>query len=242
MSHEKKFFDYLGATASSFGTGTTGWNTSTGTASAGDANVNLWFTSGTDDGGSGPGLTQGTGQLERIGSQIKPYEMFIRGRIAWSGSNPVPQNLFLRILIVQDRECDGAAPALTDILRAPTAAAGGAQSLAFFELGYGGRFTTLMDKMLHVDPRQYWNGTNAVMSGVEGECFFEHEVDREKLETIKWDDTGFSAITNARNGHIFGYCMFVGSTISAGVIGTTYVNAPQVQLMSRIRFRDTNSA
>ena len=242
MSHERKFFDYYGATGTSFGTGSTGWDTSVGISQAGSANAKLWLTSGVDNGlTGGQGLIQGTGAAQRIGSQITADQLTIRGRIIADGNMPI--NGLLRIVVFSDKECDGAYPSYDEVYKNADAIApvpDYARYCQYLELGYAGRFSILMDKFLHIKPQQFWNGANAVTSGFDGELHFEWNKDL-RDHKVNWDSTGASLIANARAGHIFALCYWVTQTISAGVITTGYLNPPQVQLMCRLRFRDTNS-
>ena len=243
MSHERKFYDINTATSSAFTGGTSCWETTplgvclSATGPAGPPPVtplnNLWLTQ----------VSQGTGVTNRIGSQISADQLLLRYWIV-----PNPQNTgvrsLLRLVIYTDNECDGSYPAITDVFTGWTGASAD-NIFQFLELGYGGRFTILKDTFIPIKTESIWStsGLNEVETGyqMKEDGYFEHVIDL-KGHKIEWDTSGNSAITNARRGHIFWMAMWKTETQSAGVITTAYTNPPHIQMRSRLRFRDTNSA
>ena len=56
---------------------------------------------------------------------------------------------------------------------------------------------------------------------------------------ILWDMTDASAIANARKGHMFLFFLYQNNSVAAGGLNTqTTTNPPNIQFMTRLRYRD----
>lgn len=237
MSHERKFLDLNTATSTTFTGGFSSWDTTplgVCLSATGGANTplnNLWLTQ----------VQQGTGVSNRIGSQISADQLLLRYWVIPNPQNSGVRSL-LRIIVFADNECDGAYPAVTDVFTGWVAASAD-NIFQFLELGYGGRFTILKDTYIPIKTESYWSGSSEVESGycMKEDGYFEHVIDL-KGHKIEWDVSGASLISNARRGHIFWMAMWKNETQNAGVVTTAYTNPPHIQMRSRLRFRDTNSA
>nr|WAE42172.1 MAG: capsid protein [Cressdnaviricota sp.] len=145
----------------------------------------------------------------------------------------------LRMLVVADNECDGNAPALTEILgdangSATTVATG--LEMSFNQPGYFGRFKIIEDKNW-----MWYNAgsTNGVQDAVSTHCFYHESHHDMKDHTLLWDTTDSSAIADARKGHIFFAFMYSNVTTAAGGLPTlTTADPPTIQYTARFRYRD----
>lgn len=230
MSHERKFLDTYFASTTTLTAGSSCWDSD---GYVGPTNTpaplgNLWLSA----------VQAGTGPSNRIGSQIVAEQLHLRIRIIPNG-NAQGTSQFLRFIVFADNECDGAFPINGEVLAIPGGTSPG-NSLAFLQLGYGGRFSIFVDEMITLKNSAIWNGTNQVVVGVDGHTFIERNVDLRRHK-INWDMTGSSGIQNARQGHIFVIAYWHNQAISAGVITTAVTNPPQFQAVARLRFRDVNS-
>lgn len=238
MSHERKFLDTLFASSTAFTAGNSCWNADGYVGPGASVNVppvtpvlnNLHLSN----------IQAGTGPSNRIGSQVVCDSLHLRYRIVPNGLSQGFVN-HLRIIVFADNECDGAYPTGSEVLTyfGPTQAP---NSLAFLELGYGGRFSILADENIILKENAYWNGATEVSGSFDGDLYHERNIDLKGKHKLNWDMTGNSTVVNLRQGHIFVLAWWSSSTISAGVISTAFTNPPQFHGIARLRFRDVNSA
>jgi len=107
------------------------------------------------------GVKQGVGANERIGSKITLKKIQLRLQLAHGYTN-APGFTF-RLLVVQDTQCNGQLTDIADVLQFdtlldenspanPAVFKAPQNTLAFRNMGTGNRFTTLIDKIVKLQP------------------------------------------------------------------------------------------
>lgn len=181
-------------------------------------------------------LSESLNDNGRVGISIACETLDLRIRI--SPQISVTGFAHLRMLVIADNECDGAAPGLVDILgdasgSATTIATG--IEMSFLQPAYFGRFHVIEDK------NWYWSAlsTGAYWTMDEMKSFY-HEAHHDlKGHRIMWDTTDSSAIANARKGHIFVFFLYSNTVTGTGGLPTvTSANPPTIHIASRLRYRD----
>lgn len=182
-------------------------------------------------------LPQSVNDNGRVGQQIAVESFDLK--IVITPDNTLVGHGFLRMIVFCDNECDGAYPAINDLLGDTTDPSSTvAQGLPLLRLNpaYFGRFKVLEDKQW-----TWYNSStaNSFQDSANNHNFYHERFHDMKGHRIMWDMSDASAITNARNGHIFMYFIFYNTTTAAGGLPTvTTTNPPSIQYSSRIRFRD----
>lgn len=182
-------------------------------------------------------LTQSDADNGRVGQSIALETFDIRIRI--SPATTVAGYAHLRMLILADNECDGVAPAFTDVLG--DANNGGTTLATGYEMQWNqpaffGRFNIIEDK------NWYWYtatpGAPYTEASIPHPLYHEAHHDM-KSHRIMWDNTDASLIANARKGHIFMYFLFTNNVTAAGGLpAITVANPPSIQYTTRMRYRD----
>lgn len=182
-------------------------------------------------------LSQSVNDNGRVGISIAAESLDLRVKI-------VPQPTVVgyqhvRMILVADNECDGAAPGITELLgdtggSATTVATG--IEMSFLQPGYFGRFNVIEDKNWYY----YCSSTaNSFTEDVLGKSMYHESHHDLKGHRILWDTTDSSAIANARKGHLFLFFIFSSVVTSAGGLPTlTTANPPTIQYAMRLRYRD----
>lgn len=98
------------------------------------------------------GSVPGSGATNRVGRAITIQSLYIRFCIS---AGATPTNALFRILVIVDRQANGLAPPLTDILVSNT-------PVALNNLDNRGRFVTLMDYMDVIDTAQQFKATKVL--------------------------------------------------------------------------------
>jgi len=153
-------------------------------------------------------ITTGTGDNERVGNTINLLYMRYRAVVSDSAALPYTTNTFIRAILVYDRQCNGSAPAVTDILDS-------ASSVAPFNhntvIGHGGsRFKVLYDK--HPSP-------NMIDPAVAPSTWFESYTKLKGLRT-RFDTAG-GTIADITSGGLF--LLLIGGSNSTRLNGYTEV-------------------
>jgi len=182
------------------------------------------------------GLSQSVNDNGRVGISIAAESLDLRIRITPQPSVVGYQHL--RMLLVEDNECDGAYPTEAEILGAAsqsvTTVASGL-GLAFNQPAYFGRFRILEDKNWYM----YSSSTANTFIESETHPFFHESHHDLHGHRIMWDTTDNSTIANARKGHIFMFFIYDNMVTSTGGLGLlTTANPPSIQFTSRLRYRD----
>jgi len=98
-------------------------------------------------------VAQGTSANQRIGNKIRPYQIRMRGYLNFHSNHPC----FCRVLLVEDRQANGALPSLSDMLVAGT---DNHYVNAFYNMDNIARFRFLKDKIVKFD-----NMASQILSG-----------------------------------------------------------------------------
>jgi len=153
-------------------------------------------------------LAQGTSAAQRLGRKTKLTEMILR----YSVTLPVTSTggTAVRIKVVYDKQCNGAAPLATDVLIVDS-------SIGVNNLDNADRFVTIMD--FYTEPVCINN--NVSISGVE-----KRKMD---LEQIWIGGNNSGAITALNTGSVYMFAW------QEGRVGTTPLN---LECITRIRFVD----
>jgi len=96
-------------------------------------------------------MAQGAAETNRIGNRVKLTSVHVRARLILPASAGAPIQDTVRVMVVLDRQANGAAPAVTDILQT-------ADYRAFNNMNNKGRFQTLVDETCDLD---YQSGQSA---------------------------------------------------------------------------------
>lgn len=113
-------------------------------------------------------ITQGTGPTERIGSKVVIKSLSVKGKLTFAPTTDETKvQTYVRILIIQDKQTNGAQMALTDALALPTNAE--LVTEAFHKLENQDRFKILKDFKVRRPPStsQWVNGTTGATSAGE---------------------------------------------------------------------------
>lgn len=124
------------------------------------------------------GITQGTAATERTGVSIKAVSHLMRFDVQL---NPNATSSMFRILVFIDDSCNGANPAVTDVLNA-------ASYLSPLNINNGKRFRVVWDKLVRLST----NG-NAIVG---------KKVFKKLNHHIRYNGTG-STVTSAKEGNMF---------------------------------------
>jgi len=90
------------------------------------------------------GIAQGVAEDERIGRKCTLKSLSLRGTILMpAATGTIVWTDEVRVIVYQDKQCNGAAPAVLDLLETATVE-------GYNNLANKGRFTTLMDKKMIV--------------------------------------------------------------------------------------------
>lgn len=106
------------------------------------------------------GLTQGTSESTRIGGKINICGFGIKGHVTGipqTGAAPLAD--LVRILVVLDKQANGAAPVVSDILQS-------AQIISFLLLDNQDRFEILAEKYARVDVTAWGGSTVQTLSAI----------------------------------------------------------------------------
>lgn len=92
-------------------------------------------------------IVQGTGDSQRIGRKVTIRKISWRGFITLDGQSTTGAQSasVARLILYQDRQCNGSAAAVTDILQSAT-------GMSFNKLSNAGRFHVIMDTMYDLIP------------------------------------------------------------------------------------------
>lgn len=101
-------------------------------------------------------VAAGTADNQRIGRELKIKGVYIRGQFEFNASTTVTSSLKMRMIIYLDKQCNGAAATLGDILHTSVITA---PVNAFRNLDNAKRFKILKDKRLQIN-RTAHDGTN----------------------------------------------------------------------------------
>lgn len=115
------------------------------------------------------GMVQGTTQWNRIGRRVQMKSIAIRGRIYYNQAGGAPGADYLRVMLIYDRQPNGAAPAIGDIIAA-TDQAGTTTTTCFdgLNMSNADRFKVLREYVLHIpSPAAIAGGANQALQ-VEG--------------------------------------------------------------------------
>lgn len=109
------------------------------------------------------GITQGNALNQRIGNNIRLKELQMRLTVNGDTGSTDTDRTRIRVLIVQDKQCNGALPAVTDVLLQ-------ANVLSLYNynnvVGCGGhRFVILKDKTWDFSPNSYYDGATVLNPG-----------------------------------------------------------------------------
>lgn len=225
----RKIYDKIPASITSNGSfdgsgaPTTAWAAGLLTPASG---TTLWLTD----------ISESVNDNGRVGISVAAESLDLRVRIT-----PQPSVIgyqHLRMIVVADNECDGAAPAITDLLGdtsgAATTVATGVE-LSFLQPAYFGRFSIIEDKNWIL----YSSSTANTFTETQPHCLL-HEAHHDlKGHRIMWDTSDSSNIANARKGHIFMFFIYSNMVTAAGGLPTlTVANPPTISYTSRLRYRD----
>lgn len=174
----------------------------------------------------------------RVGITVALQDFQLRVKIN-PGVSTTEALYHLRMLVITDQQCDGAIPAISDIMGDANATgftiANGLE-MAFLNPAYFGRFKVVEDKNW-----TWWNAgtTNGVMTSDGNHSFFHQKYYDMKGHRLMWDTNDAADITAARNGHVF--LIFLASetsTNAGGLPTTTALDPPAIQYTCRLRYGD----
>jgi len=170
--------------------------------------------------------TPGSDMTNRIGRKIRIKSVYIRGDLRQQAASALSVNvgsypLLARMIIFVDNQPNGAAPALTDILKE-------ALSSSQLNLNNRDRFKVLCDKQWALDP--YLNVDTATQSrGAVGRCIQAIKVYKKlDIETIFNAGTA-GTVADINTGAL--YMLWVGNNAASGNDGIATVS-------TRVRFSD----
>ena len=98
-------------------------------------------------------IAQGTGESERVGRKVTVRAIHGKIHFKMPASAATSNGAALRLMLVKDKQANGAAPAVTDVLQA-------ASWLSFNNLDNGGRFQTLWEHVESLNPESGSGGTS----------------------------------------------------------------------------------
>lgn len=183
------------------------------------------------------GLPQGDGESQCIGNSIKLLSFYFKYRITNNSTENSAQSV--RVIVVADRDANGAAPAITDVLQAGVNTSGAwmispLNKTTSFHSGQEPRFHVLLDR---VHNSQNNTGLD------DGTGFHEHYFDQHHRLGMDhhclWSGDSHSTST-ILGGHIFMFVLYSQTTVSS--TGPSYAydttNPPGFAFYSRVRYTD----
>jgi len=185
---------------------------------------------------------QGTDFYNRIGNRIMMRSLQIFGKIERTGSNATAVGEDLgRILVVYDRQSNGALPVLSDVILSVDSSGGGLSTAESFINQYNrDRFTVLSDETVYLPPCGI-NGAVDILPtsyvipnnhpGKTGGFLYQKFIKLKDLET-KFNPGGAGTIADVNTGGLF---VLVLSDV-ASTAGTTV--AWQLRIGTRLKFHD----
>lgn len=177
--------------------------------------TNQTFTSPTGSGQIGTSLclvAAGDGEDQRGGNVIKVKSIMARGRVTLSNSNTAAENTdCARVMIYLDKQANGAAAAVTDILQT-------ASSLSFNRIDNRRRFIILMDKEFVMNMPEPGAAT------LQHSACFQHYINLKEAIPIEFSSTS-GVLTELFSNNI-------------GMMVITKGGNANVEAVCRIRFTD----
>lgn len=182
-------------------------------------------------------IPQGDGESQCIGNSIKLLSCYLKYRITNNSTENSAQSL--RVIVVADRDANGAAPAVTDILQAGVATSGAwmispLNKSTSFHSGQTPRFQMLLDRVHN----------NQNVTGLDdGTGFHEHYWDqRNKFgenHHCLWSGDTHSDST-VLGGHLYLLVLYSQTTVSSTAPSYAYdtTNPPGFAYYARVRYTD----
>lgn len=175
------------------------------------------------------GLTIGANAYQRIGRKVLNKSIHVRGDVSWFQAGSAATD-FMRILLVYDKQSDGAAPTFAQVIQSVAAGGGTASGAAeFFNLDNVDRFVVLRDFKYKVDTGGA-GSTLVQTGGAQTECkWIIDEHVKADLPTIYSATSNAGTVADILSGGIF--------LLGSGLL--TAANASyQYNVSTRVRFVD----
>jgi len=200
------------------GSPTTGWT-------SGILTTPIWLTP----------FSQSVNDNGRIGIAVAAETLDLRVQITPDVTVTGVQHI--RMIVFSDNECDGAFPAVTDLLGdtgqlATTVASG--ICMSFLQPAYFGRFKIIEDKNWKI----VVPGSPNVFQDTQCHPLWHESHHNLKKHRIMWDTTDGNAIANARRGHIFVMFFYENIETTGGIGALLTTTPPAIHYTSRIRYVD----
>lgn len=117
-------------------------------------------------------VSQGTGENQRIGRKFTIRSFSLRGEITmpnqnngWGTGSAYPQTDVCRLVVVQDKQCNGAAQQWTDIFQINNSGSA-ADWRAYRNMDNIDRFKILLDKTFQVQNQNFPNGSGSAAGNI----------------------------------------------------------------------------
>ncbi len=146
-------------------------------------------------------IAQGTSESERIGRKCTVRNINWRGTLTLIGASTIGTNAIVRLILVLDKQCNGAAPTVLGVLES-------ANYQSFNNLSNKGRFQTLSDQQYVLNPQaSAGNGTanDSAPVNLQFACYKKVGID------LEFDSTT-GAITEIRSNNLFILAISAAST------------------------------
>lgn len=161
------------------------------------------------------GMVEGTGESQRVGRRVFVKGIFIKGRITLPvTSDPTLTSDQARFIVYQDRQCNAAAAAVTDILQT-------ASIYSFRNLDNSKRFKILYDHTFDLNSQSTKNITTVEF----GECVVGLNINIPINASVSYNSTNGGTIADITENN-FG----IMAISSSGQVNTQYV--------ARVRYSD----
>jgi len=145
------------------------------------------------------GIQLGTAVNQRVGNNIKLEELQLRFQATGDTTAGDLDPACTRVLIVVDHQCNGALPAVTDVLlQASVISHYNYNNVRGCGAGSGSRFQILKDDVITFNPMPYYNGTSSLAAGMS----YFRSWKFKKLPFIQYDANA-GAITDLCSKNVF---------------------------------------
>lgn len=177
------------------------------------------------------GTTEGASFYNRIGRKIAGKSVRIQGQIIGSGNVTLVQSEYIRVMVIYDRQTNGAFPTVADVLtNYDYTGATTTTSFSYLNMNNIERFVVLRDTHFHIPDNDFAGTQTSGMGSIidyKNNCNYDEYIKLGKLETHYKNSTGL--VGDITTGGI--YLLLLGN-VAAGS------NGYQMQYSIRYRFHD----
>jgi hypothetical protein len=170
---------------------------------------------------------EGAGPDQRLGQKAYLKSLYIKGMCAFKdiAANAVNHPRKCRMILVLDKQANGAQATIGDVLNTGTTTTSNIQE-KFMNMSNRYRFKNLWDKTMYINTNTHFNGTNTTQQGVGFK--FEKYIRWKRPLKFNWDTTAAATtkdVTLCRDNNLFLIVAFEDVDLTTSPISTAVIPA-----------------